>query len=151
LLGDPIPTLALPLKEREVGCNDFNKLKAHFQMKHRIDGAEFGSITVDGFDIGYDFLIRLSGEIKKRKKKLSKAVFGTSHTISLEEAKYIFEKGTERLIIGSGHNSMVELSKEASEYFKKKKVRVDLLPTPEAIQQWNKAKGSIIGLFHVTC
>jgi hypothetical protein len=46
---------------------------------------------------------------------------------------------------------MVELSKEASEYFKKKKVRVDLLPTPEAIQQWNKAKGSIIGLFHVTC
>jgi len=68
-------------------------------MKHRIDGAEFGSITVDGFDIGYDFLIRLSGEIKKRKKKLSKAVFGTSHTISLEEAKYIFEKGTERLII----------------------------------------------------
>ena len=61
-------------------------------MKHRIDGAEFGSITVDGFDIGYDFLIRLSGEIKKRKKKLSKAVFGLSHTISLEEAKYIFEK-----------------------------------------------------------
>ena len=120
-------------------------------MKHRIDGAEFGSITVDGFDIGYDVLIRLSGEIKKRKKKLSKAVFGTSHTISLEEAKYIFEKGTERLIIGSGHNSMVELSKEASEYFKKKKVRVDLLPTPEAIQQWNKDKGSIIGLFHVTC
>jgi len=68
-------------------------------MKPRIDGAEFGSITMDGSDIGYDVLIRLSGEIKKRKKKLSKAVFGTSHTISLEEAKYIFEKGTERLII----------------------------------------------------
>ena len=33
MLGDPIPTLALPLKEREVGCYDFNKLKAHFQMK----------------------------------------------------------------------------------------------------------------------
>lgn len=120
-------------------------------MKHRIDGAEFGSITVDGFDIGYDILIRLSGEIKKRKKKLSKAIFGTSHIISLEEAKYIFEKGTERLIIGSGHNNMVEISKEALEYFKKKKVRVDLLPTPQAIKQWNKAKGSIIGLFHVTC
>jgi len=120
-------------------------------MKHRIDGAEFGSITIDGSDIGYDVIIRLSGEIKKRKKKLSKAVFGTSHTISLEEAEYIFETGAERLIIGSGHNSMVTLSKEASEYFKKKKVRIDLLSTPEAIQQWNKVKGSIIGLFHVTC
>ncbi|PIP08409.1 MAG: hypothetical protein COX51_04505 [Syntrophobacteraceae bacterium CG23_combo_of_CG06-09_8_20_14_all_50_8] len=120
-------------------------------MRPIIDGTEFGSITIDGSDIGYDVLIRLSGEIKKRKKKLSKAMFGTSHIISLEEAEYIFEKEAERLIIGSGHNSMVTLSKEASEYFKKKKIRIDILSTPGAIQQWNKAKGSIIGLFHVTC
>jgi hypothetical protein len=120
-------------------------------MKQRIDGAEFGSITVDGHDIGHDVLIRLSGEIKKRKKKLSKAVFGTSHRISLEEAKYIFEKGTERLIIGSGHSGMMELSEDASAYFQKKKVRIDLLPTPEAVHLWNKVEGPIIGLFHVTC
>lgn len=120
-------------------------------MRPRIDGTEFGSITIEGSDIGHDVLIRLSGEIKKRKKKLSKAVFGTSHTISLEEAEYIFEKGAERLIIGSGQNGMVTLSKEASEYFKKEGVRINLSPTPEAIHQWNKAKGSIIGLFHVTC
>jgi len=120
-------------------------------MKPRIDGTTFGSITIDGSDIEHDVLIRLSGEIKKRKKKLSKAVFGTSHTISLEEAEYIFEMGAERLIIGSGQNGMVTLSKEASEYFKKEGIRVDLSPTPEAIHQWNKAKGSTIGLFHVTC
>jgi hypothetical protein len=46
---------------------------------------------------------------------------------------------------------MVTLSREASEYFKKEEVRVGLSPTPEAIHQWNKAKGSTIGLFHVTC
>lgn len=120
-------------------------------MRPRIDGTKFGSITIDGSDIEHDVLIRLSGAIKKRKKKLSKAVFGTSHTISLEEAEYIFEMGAEQLIIGSGHNGMVTLSKEASEYFKKKDVRVDLSPTPEAIQHWNKAKGQTIGLFHVTC
>lgn len=120
-------------------------------MKPGIDGTKFGSITIDGSDIEHDVLIRLSGEIKKRKKKLSKAVFGTSHIISLEEAEHIFEKGAERLIIGSGHNGNVTLSKEAAEYFQKNGVRVDLLPTPEAIHQWNKAKGSIIGLFHVTC
>ncbi len=120
-------------------------------MRPRIDSTKFGSITIDGSDIEHDVLIRLSGEIKKRKKKLSKAVFGTSHTISLEEAEYIFEKGAKRLIIGSGQNGMVTLSKEASEYFKKEEVRVELSPTPEAIHQWNKAKGSTIGLFHVTC
>jgi len=95
-------------------------------MRPRIDGTEFGSITIDGSDIEHDVLIRLSGEVKKRKKKLSKAVFGTSHTISLEEAEYIFEKGAERLIIGSGQNGMVTLSKEASEYFKKEGVRRSL-------------------------
>jgi hypothetical protein len=120
-------------------------------MRPRIGSTKFGSITIDGADIEHDVLIRLSGEIKKRKKKLSKAVFGTSHIISLEEAEHIFEKGAERLIIGSGHNGNVTLSKEASEYFKKKEVRVDLSPTPYAIRQWNKVKGSTIGLFHVTC
>ena len=110
-------------------------------MKPKIDGTKFGSITISGSDIEHDVLIRLSGEIKKRKKKLSKAVYGTSHTISLDEAKHIFEKGAERLIIGSGHDGNVTLSKEASEYFKKEEVRIDLSPTPEAIHHWNKAKG----------
>ena len=120
-------------------------------MMPRIDSTQFGSITIDGSKIEHDVLICLSGKIKKRKKKLSKAVFGTSHTISLEEAAYIFEKGTEQLMIGSGQYGMVKLSKEASAYFKEKDVRVDLWPTPKAIHQWNKAKGATVGLFHVTC
>lgn len=120
-------------------------------MKPAIDGTKFGSITIDGAEIEHDVLIRLSGEIRKRKKKLSRAVYGTSHTISQDEAEYVFEKGAERLIIGSGQDGMVTLSEEAAEYFRKKGVRVDLSPTPEAIRQWNKAKGPAIGLFHVTC
>jgi len=120
-------------------------------MKPKIDSTRFGAITIDGSDIEHDVVIRLSGEVKKRKKKLSKAVFGTSHIISLEEAEHIFEKGAEQLIIGSGQDGNVTLSKEASEYFKKEDVRVDVSPTPEAIHQWNKAKGATIGLFHVTC
>ncbi|HEY5993323.1 MAG TPA: MTH938/NDUFAF3 family protein [Gallionellaceae bacterium] len=120
-------------------------------MKPKIDGAEFGSLTIDGEAIGHDVLIRLSGKIKKRKKKLSRAVYGTSHTLSRDEARHIFEKGAQRLIIGSGHEGNVRLSDEAAEYFAKKKVRIDLLPTPEAIAHWNKARGAVIGLFHVTC
>jgi hypothetical protein len=120
-------------------------------MELKIESTEFGSITIDGDRIEHDVLIRLSGEIRKRKKKLSKEIYGTSHIISLPEAEYIFEEGMEQLIIGSGQNDMVTLSKEASEYFKGKNVQVDLSPTPEAIQRWNKAKGAAAGLFHVTC
>ncbi|MFA4970360.1 MAG: MTH938/NDUFAF3 family protein [Sulfuritalea sp.] len=120
-------------------------------MKPKIDGSEFGFITIDGDCIEHDILIRLSGEVTKRNKKLSKAVYGTSHTISLAEAEYIFEKGVEQLIVGAGQNGMVRLSDEAADYFARKGIAVDLSPTPEAIARWNKAHGSVVGLFHVTC
>jgi hypothetical protein len=120
-------------------------------MNLKIDNTEFGSITIDGDVIEHDVVINLSGKIEKRKKKLSKKVYGTSHIISIEEAKHIYEKGAELLIIGSGQYGNVHLSDEASEYFKKKQIQVDLSPTPEAIKKWNAAIGSVIGLFHVTC
>ncbi len=120
-------------------------------MKPRIDGTAFGSITIEGTVIDHDVVIRLNGEVKKRKKKLSKAVYGTSHRISLDEAKYVYEKGAERLIIGSGQDGEVELSDEAEDYFKRKGCQVELAPTPQAIPIWNGTEGALIGLFHVTC
>ena len=85
------------------------------EMKPTINDTGFGYITIKGSKIKHDIVIRLSGEIKKRKKKLSKAVYGTSHMISLEEAKYLYQDGAERLIIGSGQFGLVELSQEAVE------------------------------------
>jgi len=120
-------------------------------MKPKIDETSFGSITIEGKEFEYDVLIRLNGEIEKRKKKLSKVIYGTSHVLSLDEAKFVYEKGTKRLIIGSGQDGNVELSKEAADYFERKHCQVDLWPTSQAIGAWNKASGSAIGLFHVTC
>jgi hypothetical protein len=120
-------------------------------MKPKIDGTRFGSITIEGEKLEHDIIIRLDGRVKKRKKKLSKAIYGTSHTISLDEAKHVYQAGAERLIIGSGQSGMVKLSAEAADFFERKNCRVKLLPTPEAIQTWNDAKGAVIGLFHVTC
>jgi hypothetical protein len=120
-------------------------------MNPKIDSTKFGSITINGEVIDYDVVINLSGKIEKRKKKLSKKIYGTSHIISIEEAKHIYEKGAEKLIIGSGQYDNVTLSSEASDYFEKMQVQVDLSPTPEAIKKWNSAIGFVIGLFHVTC
>ncbi len=120
-------------------------------MKPKIDSTAFGSITIEDQLFEHDVIIRLDSKVKKRKKKLSKAIYGTSHIISLDEAKHVYQKGAEKLIIGSGQYGKVELSDEASDYFKRKKCHVKLLPTPRAIEVWNKAKGALIGLFHVTC
>mgnify|MGYP000906079988 FL=1 len=120
-------------------------------MKPNIDGSEFGSITIAGRRIENDVMIGLDGAVSKRQKKLSKVVYGTSHIISLAEAEVIFEKDAEHLIIGAGHNGMVGLSDEAADYFAKRKVKVELARTPEAIRRWNEASGKVIALFHVTC
>jgi hypothetical protein len=122
-------------------------------MKPRIDRTAFGSITVEGTVFEHDVIIRPDGEVKKRKKKLSKAVYGTSHTISLDEAKYVRKQGpgADSLIIGTGQYGNVELSPEAAAYLEARKCGVVLLPTPEVIDVWNDTEGKAIGLFHVTC
>jgi len=120
-------------------------------MEPKIDRTTFGSITIDGQIFERDIIIRLGGKVKKRKKKLSTAVYGTSHTISLEEAKHVYQKGAERLVIGAGQYGLVELSEEAAEYLDERGCQVDLLPMKAAIEAWNEAQGAVIGLFHVTC
>jgi len=120
-------------------------------MKPRIDRTEFGSITIAGKRIEHDVVLRLDGSVEKRRKKLSKEIYGTSHLVSLAEARDIYDEGAERLILGSGQEGNVELSEEAAGYFGSKGCKVKRYPTPEAIDKWNKAKGKVIGLFHVTC
>jgi hypothetical protein len=120
-------------------------------MKPSIDGTKFGSITIEGETYHHDVLIRLDGRVKKREKGLSKAVYGTSHTISLQEAEHVYEEGAARLIVGAGQSGLVTLSDEAADYFRRQGCLVDLLPTKKAAQAWNTAQGAVIGLFHVTC
>jgi len=120
-------------------------------MKPHIEKTSFGSITIDGETFDHDIIIRLSGKVKKRKKKLSKKVFGTSHTISVEEAEYMYDEGAEILIFGTGQNGMASMSPEAEAFFMDKGCRVEALPTPKAVNAYNKAAGKVIGLFHITC
>jgi hypothetical protein len=120
-------------------------------MKPRINATVFGFVVVDGVRHQHDVILRLSGKVKKRKKRLSREVYGTSHVVSLAEAKHVHQKGAKRLVVGTGHQGMVKLSEEAAEYFQRKGCEVQLLPTPEAALAWNRAKGEVIGLFHVTC
>ena len=116
-----------------------------------IENSSFGAITIDGKTYDHDVVVRLSGEIVKRKKKLSKKYYGTSHMLSKQEAKFVFEKGCKQLIVGSGQMGNVQLSPEADAYFAKRGCKVLLRPTPEAIRLFNRSKMKKIGLFHVTC
>jgi hypothetical protein len=121
------------------------------EKKMAIEDTKFGSITIDGKTYEHDVIVRLSGKVEKRKKKLSKETYGTSHIISKDEAKFVFEDGCDVLIVGAGQEGNVRLSPEASDYFNKKRCKVLLQPTPEAIRSFNQSHDKKIGLMHVTC
>jgi len=65
------------------------------EVAMKIESTTFGAITIDGTTYQHDVVVRLSGEVVKRKKKLSKKLYGTSHVLSKDEAKFLFEKGCE--------------------------------------------------------
>ena len=115
----------------------------------RIDHAEFGSITIDGTTYAHDVVIRISGEVLKRKKKLSKFYHGASHKVSKDEAKFLCEEGCSRLIIGTGCYGGVRLSREALSYFERVGCKVVAKPTAEAIRLYNESTGVRAALFHV--
>ena len=101
--------------------------------------------------ISHDILIHLDGRVSKRKKKLTKDIYGTSHNLSLPEAEYIFQEGATGLLIGGGQFGRVRLSPEAAAFFKEKDCPVTILPTPQAVKTWNENTDKLIGLFHITC
>jgi hypothetical protein len=138
---------ALPSHEDQISY----KIIAIEGQAMEIENSSFGAITIDGKTYEHDVVVRLSGEIVKRKKKLSKKYYGTSHMLSKDEAKFVFEKGCKQLIVGSGQVGNVQLSPEADAYFAKRGCKVLLRPTPEAIHLFNRSKMKKIGLFHVTC
>ena len=120
-------------------------------MIPKIQGTSFGSITIDEQTYNNDVVIRLDGQVEKRKKKLSKAVYGTSHKISLDEARHIHQEGAERLIIGTGQYGLAKLSDDAASFFNEMNCQVEALATPDALKAWNQAEGALIAVFHVTC
>jgi hypothetical protein len=117
----------------------------------KINSTIFGAITIDGKTYQHDVVVRHSGEVVKRKKKLSRKLYGTSHVLSKDEAKFLFEKGCDQVVIGSGQMGNVHLSPEAEAYFETKGCEVVLKPTPEAIRMFNHLRAKRSGLFHVTC
>ncbi len=120
-------------------------------IKSKIDATNFGSITINGIRYDNDVIIRLGNSIEKRKKKLSKEKYGTSHIVSKKEAKFIYEEGAKYIIIGSGQYDALKLSDEALEFFKNKGCKVICKATPDAVKVWNETTGLKAGMFHVTC
>ena len=117
-----------------------------------IQNTSFGSITIDEKNYKYDVVVRMDSKIVKRQKNLSRKHHGTSHMLSEEEIRFVYEDGCEFMIVGTGQYGRVEISPAAAKFLENNKCTVLLQVTPKAIQIFNKEDSAKkIGLFHLTC
>jgi hypothetical protein len=108
----------------------------------------FGSIRIDGVTFEKDVVID-RGKIRKRKKEPSKKyrdVFG--HTpVSMDED---IPWNCRRLVIGTGTGALPVMD-EVKEEARRRKVKLVVLPTSEAIQALESRPEDTNAILHLTC
>ena len=114
----------------------------------RFEEFSFGSIRIDGVTYEHDVMID-HGEVRKRKKKLSKKfrdAFGHTPLSIREEIPW----KCKRLVIGTGTGAlpvMEEVRREAE----RRNITLVVLPTAEAIEQLKQGSEKTNAILHVTC
>jgi hypothetical protein len=108
----------------------------------------FGSILIDGTTYEHNVVID-RGNIRKRKKKPSKQfreVFG--HTpLSIEEE---IPWNCRRLVIGTGTGALPVIE-DVKQEAKRRRIKLVVLPTMEAIQELKQHPNDTNAILHVTC
>jgi len=115
----------------------------------RFEDFSFGSIRIDGVTYEYDVVID-RGDIRKRKKKPSKQfqdAFG--HTpLSIEEN---LPWKCRRLVVGTGAYGRLPVMKEVKREAERRKVKLLVFPTTQAIKALKQNADDTNAVLHVTC
>jgi hypothetical protein len=108
----------------------------------------FGSIRIDGTTYKHDVVID-RGQVRKRKKKLSKQFrdeFG--HTpLSIKEK---IPWKCRRLVVGTGTGAL-PVMEEVKHEAKRRKIKLLVLPTKQAIEELKQKPDGANAVLHVTC
>ena len=115
----------------------------------RIDEFQFGTIRIDGRSYDCDVVLQ-EGKVSKRKKKPSKQYrerFG--HTpLSVDE---VIPWACKRLIVGTGAYGQLPVMDDVKREAERRRVKLVIVPTAEAIEQINRASERTNAILHVTC
>jgi hypothetical protein len=107
----------------------------------------FGSIRIEGTTYKHDVVID-RGRIGKRKKKVQKFRAAFGHTpLSIEED---IPWKCRRLVIGTGTGAM-PVMEEVKREAHRRKIRLAILPTTEAIKALQEHPDETNAILHVTC
>jgi len=114
----------------------------------RFEKFSFGLIRIDGVTYEHDVVID-RGKVGKRKKKPSRKfreAFG--HTPLSVEEKIPWK--CQRLVIGTGTGAL-PVMKEVKQEAKRRKIKLLVLPTTQAIETLKQNLDKTNAILHVTC
>ena len=114
----------------------------------RFEKVSFGSIRIDGTTYEHDVVID-RGQVRKRKKKPSKQFrdeFG--HTPLSVKEKIPWK--CRQLVVGTGTGALPVMEEVKSEA-RRRKIKLIILPTIEAIQRLKQEPEGTNAVLHVTC
>jgi hypothetical protein len=115
----------------------------------RFEKFSFDSIRIDGTTYEHDVVID-RGDVRRRKKKPSKEFRGDfGHTpVSIEETKIPWK--CRSLVIGTGTGALPVMQEVKSEA-KRRKIKLVILPTKQAIKELKQKADGTNAILHVTC
>ncbi|MCF7669885.1 MAG: MTH938/NDUFAF3 family protein [Verrucomicrobia bacterium] len=122
-----------------IGCVD---------MKFQIDSYEFGRMMVGGKDFASDLIIYPDGDIYDNWWRQQ------GHNLVPDDIGGLLETRPRILIIGTGAYGRMNVSTELIEVCRENGIKLDILPTADAVTSFNKAvnEGAVVaGCFHLTC
>jgi glucokinase len=138
------------VEDQSKPCGE-GKRQGHMPAYPRVRDLKFGSVRVGDARFESDVWVFADGTAQKRKKKLAKAVHGTSHVIDVPELQVLLEPVPEALVIGTGVQGAAHVSPGARAYLDELRIQWQALPSERAIAAYNEAKGRKALLLHVTC
>ena len=109
----------------------------------------FGSVQIDGTACEHDVVID-RGEVRKRKKKPSKQFrdqFGHTPLSIREDIPW----KCRQLVIGTGAHGKLPVMQEVRDKAGRKKIKLFILPTVEAIELLNQNPKKTNAIVHITC
>jgi hypothetical protein len=115
----------------------------------RFEGFSFGSIRIDGVTHDYDVVID-RGDVRKRKKKLSKQFRDAFGHTPLSVAEDLPWK-CRRLVVGTGAYGALPVMEEVKHEAERRKVKLLILPTAQAIEALQLDSDRTNAVLHVTC
>ncbi len=151
-LGDDAVVLGAVAEARKlVGRSPF---KPRFHVKPiypEITRYSFGEITVGQETFSRDVWITVGGKAKRRDEDIAKKHYGSSHTVGPKELEKVCRGGPEVVFIGSGKQGKLELTDDARRFLTQRSIQCEIVPTPKAVESYNRSKLRKAALMHVTC